>query len=124
MAKLNKSIVIQLKDVGIYDIITSFDTRHEHWSSGCPTCGSDDFDVMISELEIRHTSGTDTYNLFEERAWMDLDDDEVEEFKEEYVPTEAKLIQTVVNNTDKFPEMELKDFIEWLKEELLKKPRE
>ena len=38
MANLNNTVVIQLKDAGIYDIITSFDEEHIHEEAGCYTC--------------------------------------------------------------------------------------
>lgn len=37
MANLNKTVVIQLKDTGIYDIITSFDEEHIHERCGYDT---------------------------------------------------------------------------------------
>ena len=57
MANLNNTVVIQLKDAGIYDIITSFDEEHIHEEPGCYTCGSYDYDIIIGYVNIVSTEG-------------------------------------------------------------------
>ena len=65
MANLNKIVVIQLKDAGIYDIITSFDEEHIHEEAGCYTCGSYDYDIIIGYVNIVSTEGVKKIDFFE-----------------------------------------------------------
>ena len=65
MANLNKTVVIQLKDAGIYDIITSFDEEHIHGRYGCYTCGSYDYDIIIGYANIVSTEGVKRIDFFE-----------------------------------------------------------
>lgn len=113
-SNLNKTVVIQLADAGVYDIVTEFDVRNEHWSSGCPTCGSADFDMRIATASILSTEGITTVTFVHEQDWHSSS-----EFVET-LPTQADLMRSLLN-TDTLEMLKgktLADFAIWLEWEL------
>ena len=96
MANLNNTVVIQLKDAGIYDIITSFDEEHIHEESGCYTCGSYDYDIIIGYVNIVSTEGVKKIDFFE-----------YDEYNLGYYITQADL-----------KEVSFEDFCVWIKDNL------
>lgn len=114
-SNLNKTVVIQLADAGVYDIVTDFDVRNEHWSSGCPTCGSADFDMRIATANIISTEGITKVTFVHENDWHSGSS-----FADS-MPTQADLMRALLN-TDTLEMLKgktLEDFAEWLEYELL-----
>lgn len=115
LANLNKTVVIQLADAGVYDIVTEFDVRNEHFSSSCPTCGSFDFDMRIATASIISTDGVEEVTFVYEQ---DRNSDSV---YEEMLPTQADLMRLLLNadTLEMLKSKTLQEFTSWLEYELL-----
>ena len=115
MANLNKTVVIQLADAGVYDIVTEFDVRNEHFSSGCPTCGSFDFDMRIATASIVSTEGVKEVTFVYEQ------DRYSNKVYEETLPTQADLMRLLLNSEtlEMLKGKTLEEFTSWLEDELL-----
>ena len=109
MANLNKTVVIQLKDAGIYDIITSFDEEHIHEEAGCYTCGSYDYDIIIGYVNIVSTEGVKKIDFFEYDGYNLL-----------YYITQADLNKLLLDDIvlNDLKEVSLEDFYVWIKDNL------
>ena len=109
MANLNKTVVIQLKDAGIYDIITSFDEEHIHEESGYYTCGSYDYDIIIGYVNIVSTDGVKKIDFFEYNGYNLL-----------YYITQADLNKLLLDDIvlNDLKEVNLEDFYVWIKDNL------
>ena len=109
MANLNKTVVIQLKDAGIYDIITSFDEEHIHGRYGCYTCGSYDYDIIIGYANIVSTDGVKRIDFFE-----------YDGYNLEYYITQADLNKLLLDDIvlNDLKEVSLEDFYVWIKDNL------
>ena len=109
MANLNKTVVIQLKDAGIYDIITSFDEEHIHEGCGCYTCGSYDYDIIIGYADIVSTEGVKRIDFFE-----------YDEYNLGYYITQADLNKLLLDDIviNDLKEVCLEDFYVWIKDNL------
>ena len=109
MANLNKTVVIQLKDAGIYDIITSFDEEHIHEEAGCYTCGSYDYDIIIGYVNIVSTEGIKKIDFFE-----------YDGYNLEYYITQADLNKLLLDDIvlNDLKEVSLEDFYVWIKDNL------
>ena len=109
MANLNKTVVIQLKDAGIYDIITSFDEKHIHEESGCYTCGIYDYDTITGYVNIVSTDGMKKIDFFE-----------YDEYNLEYYITQADLNKLLLDDIvlNDLKEVSLEDFYVWIKDSL------
>lgn len=109
MANLNKTVVIQLKDAGIYDIITSFDEEHIHEEAGCYTCGSYDYDIIIGYVNIVSTEGIKKIDFFEYNG-----------YNLEYYITQADLNKLLLDDIvlNDLKEVSLEDFYVWIKDNL------
>ena len=105
MANLNKTVVIQLKDAGIYDITTSFDEEHIHEESGCYTCGSYDYDIIIGYVNIVSTDGVKKIDFFE-----------YDEYNLGYYITQADLDKLLLDDIvlNDLKEVSLEDFYVWI----------
>lgn len=114
MANINSSVVIQLADAGVYDIITEFDVEHEHWSSGCPTCGSMDFDAAIATARVISTAGETEVRFLNETYFSDSD------LMQKFMPTQADLMHLLLNKDtlEMLKTMPLQEFAEWLETSL------
>ena len=109
MANLNNTVVIQLKDAGIYDIITSFDEEHIHEEAGCYTCGSYDYDTIIGYVNIVSTEGIKKIDFFE-----------YDGYNLEYYITQADLNKLLLDDIvlNDLKEVSLEDFYVWIKDKL------
>ena len=109
MANLNKTVVIQLKDAGIYDIITSFDEEHIHGRYGCYTCGSYDYDIIIGYANIVSTEGVKRIDFFE-----------YDEYNFGYYITQADLNKLLLDDIvlNDLKDVCLEDFYVWIKDNL------
>ena len=109
MANLNKTVVIQLKDAGIYDIITSFDEEHIHEKYGCYTCGSYDYDIIIGYVNIVSTEGMKKIDFFE-----------YDGYNLGYYITQADLNKLLLDDIvlNDLKEVNLEDFYVWIKDNL------
>ena len=109
MANLNKTVVIQLKDAGIYDIITSFDEKHIHEESGCYTCGIYDYDTIIGYVNIVSTDGLKKIDFFE-----------YDEYNLGYYIAQADLNKLLLDDIvlSDLKEVSLEDFYVWIKDNL------
>ena len=109
MANLNNTVVIQLKDAGIYDIITSFDEEHIHEEAGCYTCGSYDYDMIIGYVNIISTEGLKKIDFFEYDGRNLL-----------YYITQADLNKLLLDDIvlNDLKEVSLEDFYVWIKDNL------
>ena len=109
MANLNKTVVIQLKDAGIYDIITSFDEKHIHEESGCYTCGVYGYDTIIGYVNIVSTDGVKKIDFFEYDGHNLL-----------YYITQADLNKLLLDDIvlNDLKEVSLEDFYVWIKDKL------
>ena len=109
MANLNKTVVIQLKDAGIYDIITSFDEEHIHEGCGCYTCWSYDYDIIIGYANIVSTDGVKRIDFFE-----------YDEYNLGYYITQADLNKLLLDDIvlNDLKEVSLEDFYVWIKDNL------
>ena len=109
MANLNNTVVIQLKDAGIYDIITSFDEEHIHEEAGCYTCGSYDYDTIIGYVNIVSTEGIKKIDFFE-----------YDGYNLEYYITQADLNKLLLDDIvlNDLKEVSLEDFYVWIKDNL------
>ena len=109
MANLNNTVVIQLKDAGIYDIITSFDEEHIHEESGCYTCRSYDYDTIIGYVNIVSTEGVKKIDFFE-----------YNEYNLGYYITQADLNKLLLDDIvlNDLKEVSLEDFYVWIKDNL------
>ena len=109
MANLNNTVIIQLKDAGIYDIITSFDEEHIHEKYGCYTCGSYDYDIIIGYVNIVSTEGVKKIDFFEYDGYNLL-----------YYITQADLNKLLLDDIvlNDLKEVSLEDFYVWIKDNL------
>ena len=109
MANLNKTVVIQLKDAGIYDIITSFDEKHIHEESGCYTCGIYDYDTIIGYVNIVSTDGLKKIDFFE-----------YDEYNLGYYIAQADLNKLLLDDIvlSDLKEVSLEDFYVWIKDNI------
>ena len=109
MANLNKTVVIQLKDAGIYDITTSFYEEHIHEESGCYTCGSYDYDIIIGYVNIVSTDGVKKIDFFE-----------YDEYNLGYYITQADLNKLLLDDIvlNDLKEVSFEDFCVWIKDNL------
>ena len=109
MANLNKTVVIQLKDAGIYDIITSFDEEHIHGRYGCYTCGSYDYDIIIGYANIVSTEGVKRIDFFE-----------YDGYNLWYYITQADLNKLLLDDIvlNDLKDVCLEDFYVWIKDNL------
>ena len=109
MANLNKTVVIQLKDAGIYDIITSFDEKHIHEESGCYTCGVYGYDTIIGYVNIVSTDGLKKIDFFE-----------YDEYNLGYYIAQADLNKLLLDDIvlSDLKEVSLEDFYVWIKDNL------
>ena len=109
MANLNKTVVIQLKDAGIYDIITSFDEEHIHERCRYDTCGSYDYDTIIGYVNIVSTEGVKKIDFFE-----------YDEYNLGYYITQADLNKLLLDDIvlNDLKEVSLEDFYVWIKDNL------
>lgn len=114
MANLNKTVVIQLADAGVYDIVTEFDVRNEHWSSGCPTCGSADFEMNVATASIVSTEGVTEVTFVHEQSGCS------EAAFKQMLPTQADLMKLLLNSEtlEMLKGKTLEDFASWLEYEL------
>ena len=106
MANLNKTVVIQLKDAGIYDIITSFDEEHIHEEAGCY---SYDYDTIIGYVIIVSTEGVKKIDFFEYDGYNLV-----------YYITQADLNKLLLDDIilNDLKEVSLEDFYVWIKDNL------
>ena len=109
MANLNNTVVIQLKDAGIYDIITSFDEEHIHERCRYDTCGSYDYDIIIGYANIVSTDGVKRIDFFE-----------YDGYNLEYYITQADLNKLLLDDIvlNDLKEVSLEDFYVWIKDNL------
>ena len=109
MANLNKTVVIQLKDAGIYDVITSFDEEHIHEEAGCYACGSYDYDMIIGYVNIVSTDGVKKIDFFE-----------YDEYNLGYYITQADLNKLLLDDIvlNDLKDVCLEDFYVWIKDNL------
>lgn len=114
MANLNKTVVIQLADAGVCDIVTDFDVRNEHYSTGCPTCGSADFDRAIAKAKVISTLG-EVDVVFLDEQYFDID-----EKMKQLMPTQADLMRLLLNadTLQMLKSKTLQEFTWWLRTEL------
>ena len=109
MANLNKTVVIKLKDAGIYDVITSFDEEHIHERCRYDTCGSYDYDTIIGYVNIVSTEGIKKIDFFE-----------YDGYNLEYYITQADLNKLLLDDIilNDLKEVSLEDFYVWIKDSL------
>ena len=109
MANLNKTVVIQLKDTGIYDIITSFDEEHIHERCRYDTCGSYDYDIIIGYVNIVSTEGVKRIDFFE-----------YDGYNLGYYITQADLNKLLLDDIvlNDLKDVCLEDFYVWIKDNL------
>lgn len=122
MANINKSVVIQLADCGIIDIVTEFDEQYISEYTGCPTCGYDEYYENIQTAKVITTGETRVVTFFQENYWTSVVESVAEEggnFKL-FLVTEADLIQLLLNKDtlEMLKDKTLEQFCEWLKDEL------
>ena len=122
MANINKSVVIQLADCGIIDIVTEFDEQYISEYTGCPTCGYDEYYTQIQTARVITTGETRVVTFFQENCWTSIVESVAEDggnFKLLLV-TEADLIQLLLNKEtlELLKEKTLDHFCEWLQNEL------
>ncbi|MFB8632318.1 hypothetical protein ACFC7B_04030 [Enterococcus gallinarum] len=113
MANLNKTVVIQLLDAGIYDIVTDFDIKNEHYGTGCPTCGSWDFEVMIADAAVITDKGDFKVKFFEETIGSSTE-------AQETMPSQADLMKLLLDKQRlaEISTMKLEEFLDWLETQL------
>lgn len=118
MANINKSVVIQLADCGIIDIVTEFDEQYVFDESGCPTCGPDEYYEQIQWANVISTDGAQRVEFFEDTTWYPIEKDSVN--YERLLVTEADLIQLLLNKDtlEMLKDKTLEQFCDWLKDEL------
>lgn len=121
MANINKSVVIQLADCGIIDIVTEFDEQYTYGGSDCPSCGPDEYYVRtqsaIQSATIFTTVGTRKIVFWEKSDYESYTTDgEVKNLS----ITESDLIRLLLDTTTlKMLEgYTLKEFCRWLTAEL------
>lgn len=117
MANINKSVVIQLADCGIIDIVTEFDEEFVEDTSYCPTCGPMDFYSQLQWANVISTEGTQRIEFFEHRTGYPFED--TYDYKP-FLVTEADLIQLLLNKDtlEMLKEKTLEQFCAWLTAEL------
>ena len=117
MANINKSVVIQLADCGIIDIVTEFDEKFVEDVGYCPTCGPDDYYEKIQWANVITTSGGQRVEFFKDRDWLSVE--ELSSCKELLV-TEADLIRLFLDKKtlEMLSKKTLEQFCKWLKQEL------
>lgn len=117
MANINKSVVIQLADCGIIDIVTEFDEEFVEDDGYCPTCGPMDYFEQIQWANVISTKGTQRIEFFEHTTGYPIED--TYEGKQLLV-TEADLIRLLLNKDtlEMLKGKTLEQFCDWLKDEL------
>ena len=118
MANINKSVVIQLADCGIIDIVTEFDEKFVEDEGYCPTCGPLDYYEQIQWANVISTEGAQRLEFFEDTTWHPIEEDSVN--YERLLVTEADLIQLLLNKDalEMLKYKTLEQFCDWLKDEL------
>ena len=116
MANINKSVVIQLADCGIIDIVTEFDEQYVFEDSGCPTCGYDEYYTQIQTAKVITTGETRKIIFWENGAYESYTEEELKNLS----ITESDLIRLLLDTTTlKMLEgYTLKEFCDWLTAEL------
>lgn len=99
-----KKVLITLKDGYVQNIKDSFNMR----LTGCPTCGLDEEYVSEIEFSIYHNDK----NIIE---YFELKETSYYDFHFSIGET----IRLIVDNLDKFPEMTIKEFKEFMEKNLL-----
>lgn len=117
MANINRSVVFQLADCGIIDIVTGFDEEFVEDDDYCPTCGPMDYYEQIQWANVISTKGTQRIEFFEHTTWRPIEDTYV---CKQLLVTEADLIQLLLNKDtlEMLKGKTLEQFCEWLKAEL------
>lgn len=115
MANLNKAVLIQLKDIDIVDISTELVEEHDRWSSGCPTCGSFDFERSLHKANIILSDGRVESRLFHEDSEFYESDE-----REALQVSEADLMKLFLDHDrlQQMSEMTLEQFLSHVKQEL------
>lgn len=116
MANINKSVVIQLADCGIIDIVTEFDEQYVFDDSGCPTCGPDEYYEKIQSATVITTEETSKIVFWENSTYESYEEEELKNL----TITESDLIRLLLDTTTlKMLEgFTLKEFCDWLATEL------
>lgn len=116
MANINKSVVIQLADCGIIDIVTEFDEQYVFDDSGCPTCGPDEYYEKIQSATVITTEETSKIVFWENGTYESYTEEELKNL----AITESDLIRLLLDtSTLKMLEgFTLKEFCAWLTAEL------
>lgn len=116
MANINKSVVIQLADCGIIDIVTEFDEQYIFDDSGCPTCGPDEYYEKIQSATVITTEETRKIVFWENSTYETYYEEELKNL----TITESDLIRLLLDtSTLKMLEgFTLKEFCDWLATEL------
>ena len=122
MANINKSVVIQLADCGIIDIVTEFDEEYTNEYTGCPTCGYDEYYTQIQTAKVITTGETKVVEFFAENCWTSVVSTAAEEGDnfEQYLVNEADLIKLLLNKEtlEVLKEKTLEQFCKWLQLEM------